>query len=103
MLMDIWTIRNKTPQNILEDCLTNALISFEQKLSCRMSSQGRCILSFSIYCQFSKVVVLICTLGGKSSIVNLLNAGSASADSTKGRSIFRKKKKKLQKVLKGKT
>lgn len=79
--------------------------SFEHKLSCRMSSEGRCMLSFSIYCQFSKVVALVCILGGKSSIVNLLYTGSASADSTKGRSIFRKgkKKNKLQKVLQGKT
>ena len=52
------------------------------------------MLSFSIYCQFSKVVALVCILGGKSSIVNLLYTGSASADSTKGRSIFRKEKKK---------
>ena len=60
------------------------------------------MLSFSIYCQFSKVVALVCILGGKSSIVNLLYTGSASADSTKGRTIFRKEKKNSRKFYKAK-
>ena len=74
--------------------------SFEHKLSCRMSSQGRCMLSVSIYCQFSKVVVLVCILVYSTFYMQVLNLQiQPRADQYSER----KKKKKLQKVLQGKT